>query len=52
MIVEINESMDDYFDMTDAITAALRKAFGSAVTDVAKLIEREQPGGGQWLADA
>lgn len=31
---------------------ACRKAFGSAVTDVAKLVEREQPGGGQWLADA
>ena len=29
-----------------------RKAFGSAVTDVAKLVEREQPGGGQWLSDA
>lgn len=25
MIVEINESMDDYFDTTDAITAALRE---------------------------
>lgn len=31
---------------------ACRKAFGSAVTDVAKRVEREQPGGGQWLADA
>lgn len=35
-----------------AARKASRKAFGSAVADVAKHVEREQPGGGQWLADA
>lgn len=36
----------------DAARKTCRKAFGSAVAEVAKQVEREQPGGGQWLADA
>lgn len=35
-----------------AARKACRKAFGSAVTEVSKQVEREQPGGGQWLAAA
>lgn len=36
----------------DAAKKASRKAFGSAVADVAKQIDREQPGGGGWVAEA
>ena len=38
---------------TDAAARkSCRKAFGSAVTEVAKRVERDQPGGGLWIADA
>jgi hypothetical protein len=36
----------------EAAKKASRRAFGSAVADVAKDVERQQPGGGQWLAEA
>lgn len=35
-----------------AARKASRRAFGSAVADVAKHIERDQRGGGRWLVDA